>query len=186
VEITAEEGAAAATIGAIAARLGAPTGSIYHRFASRAEILGLAWQTIHGEFETLLCSALGEENGLVAALAIPVWARRQPLRARFLLLNERELCVGADAPEAIREAVAAQEQAIEAAFAAFLEAVAGLERPAESWARARFLVLDAPRTLIRPYLVAGQPIPGFVDTIIRELHAGIGLVGRRDPAMRLR
>src|SRR5688500_18253929 len=41
--LVAADGPGAATIGAISARLKAPSGSIYHRFASRDVLLGRLW-----------------------------------------------------------------------------------------------------------------------------------------------
>ena len=41
--LVAENGPSAATVAAISARLKAPTGSFYHRFASRDALLGELW-----------------------------------------------------------------------------------------------------------------------------------------------
>jgi hypothetical protein len=42
-EIVATRGPGATTMGEIAAKIGAPSGSLYHRFQSRDELLGRLW-----------------------------------------------------------------------------------------------------------------------------------------------
>src|SRR5207237_563587 len=56
--IAAERGPLAATVGAIAERLGAPVGSFYHRFPSRDVLLGELW----------LRTVLDFQQGITAAL----------------------------------------------------------------------------------------------------------------------
>ena len=84
IELVAEGGGSAATLQAIARKVGGPTGSIYHRFQSRAEIMATAWISIHGQFSRRLRSALEQGGAVAAALAIPDWARRDAVRARNL------------------------------------------------------------------------------------------------------
>lgn len=50
IALTAEGGPSAASMAAIAQKIGAPTGSLYHRFDSRAAILATGWVAIHGDF----------------------------------------------------------------------------------------------------------------------------------------
>src|SRR5262245_41572671 len=64
--IAAKRGPKAATITAIGAAIGAPSGSIYHRFRTRDELLGRLWlskaQVFQDQFERALqhsdCNAL--------------------------------------------------------------------------------------------------------------------------------
>ena len=177
VALTAEGGPAAVTLAAIARRVGGPTGSIYHRFQSRAEILAAAWVLIHGGFSDLVRAALAEGSGLLAALSIPAWARQNPMRARFLLLNEPASLVGGVPPDGLRQEMEDQERALEDSFQAYVQQAAGRQQPidAETIARARFLIFDGPIALISPTLAAGEAIPGFVDAIIREMHAGVSI-----------
>ncbi|HLG90179.1 MAG TPA: TetR family transcriptional regulator [Alphaproteobacteria bacterium] len=177
IELVAEGGGAAATLQAIARKVGGPTGSIYHRFQSRAEIMASAWISIHGQFSRRLRAALEQGGALAAALAIPDWARRDAIRARFLLLNDPGALIGGNPPEALRGALEREEQELEAAFQDYVRSATGSDVAAdlETQTRARFLIFDAPIALTSPHLAAGDPIPGFVDTMIRELHAGVAL-----------
>ena len=49
--LIAEDGPGAATIAAIAGRVGAPTGSIYHRYSSRELLLADIWLTVVEAFQ---------------------------------------------------------------------------------------------------------------------------------------
>jgi len=177
VALVAEGGASAATLQAIARKVGGPTGSIYHRFESRAAILATAWIAIHRDFAGRLKAALDRGGAALAALTIPEWARRDPMRARFLLLNDPGSLIGGVPPEALEQDIAREEQDLEDAFRAYVQAVVGPDRilDVESLARARFLIFDAPIALTSPHLATDEPIPAYVDAIIREMHQGVAL-----------
>src|SRR5262245_51476516 len=70
--LIAANGPDRATIGAIAGAVGAPTGSIYHRFASRDVLLGKVWLRAAADFQAAfferLAAAPPHEAGLSAAL----------------------------------------------------------------------------------------------------------------------
>lgn len=180
--LVAEGGVGAATLQAIARKVGGPTGSIYHRFESRAAILATAWIAIHGDFAKRLISALDRGGALLAALTIPDWARKNPVRARFLLLNDPGSLIGGVPPETLAREIAREEQALEDAFRAQVQAAVGHDQvlDIESLARARFLIFDGPIALTSPHLAAGEPISGYVDTVIREMHEAVSLVRRRN------
>jgi AcrR family transcriptional regulator len=175
ITLVAEGGASAATLTAIARKVGGPTGSIYHRFESRAAILATAWVAIHGDFAGRVRAALLDNSGLLAALAIPAWARQNPTRARFLLLNDPGSLFGDAPPEALRLEVERQEHDLEESFGTYIRAATGVDRDPdpETVARGRFLIFDGPIALTSPHLAAGTPVPGFVDAVIREMHAGV-------------
>src|SRR5437868_8168757 len=71
--ITSAQGPAAATIASITARLKAPTGSFYHRFASRDVLLGELWLRTVLDFQEGVTAALDAGDGLRAALHTPQW-----------------------------------------------------------------------------------------------------------------
>ena len=104
--LAAERGPAAVTVGAITARLRAPTGSFYHRFVSRNALLGALWLRTVLDFQVGVTAALDANDGLQAALHTPAWARANLDAARLLLLYDREDFVQGDWPEELRERVA--------------------------------------------------------------------------------
>src|SRR5205807_5419343 len=98
--IAAERGPAAATVGSIAARLKAPIGSFYHRFASRDLLLGELWLRTVLEFREGISAALDAGDGLRAALHTPAWTRANLDKARLLLLYHRDDFVQGEWPAA--------------------------------------------------------------------------------------
>jgi AcrR family transcriptional regulator len=180
IALIAEGGPSAATIAAIARSAGAPTGSVYHRFESRAAVIATAWIAVHGDFSTRVIPPLAAGDAGGAALAIGGWARDEPTASRFLLLNEIEDLLDTPPPEALRTRIAAQQETLDEAFRHALRTV---DRPAgmaedQAAARLRFLVFDGPFAILRPHLLAGRAIPPYADDLIRELH---GWTARRRP-----
>jgi len=182
IALVAEGGPSAATIAAIARRAGAPTGSVYHRFESRAAVLAAAWLAVHGDFSIRVIPPLETGDAVGAAMSIVDWARDEPIASRFLLLNEIEDLLDGAPPEILRARIAAQQEALDAAFRRALRA---LDQPAgmaedQAAARLRFLVFDGPLAVLRPHLLAGRAIPHYADDLIHELHGG---TARRRPAV---
>src|SRR5580692_9907576 len=112
--IAAAEGPAAVTIASITARLGAPTGSFYHRFASRNVVLGDLWLRTVLDFQAGIGAALDAGDGLRAALHTPAWVRAHPDNARLLLMYDRRDFVQGEWPEELRERVAELARRMEA------------------------------------------------------------------------
>src|ERR1700709_500657 len=84
--ISSEQGPAAVTIASITGRLKAPTGSFYHRFASRDALLGELWLNTVLDFQKGLDAALKAGDGVGAALRTPRWVREHLDEGRLLLL----------------------------------------------------------------------------------------------------
>ena len=80
------QGPAAVTIASITERLKAPTGSFYHRFASRDALLGELWLQTVLDFQQGVSAALEAGDALRAALHTPAWARMHSTARRLLLL----------------------------------------------------------------------------------------------------
>ncbi len=177
--LVGEGGPAAATMQAIARRVGAPTGSIYHRFESRSAVLGAAWNAAYGSFTRALAPLLHEGRPRDAALAILPWSRENGHRARFLLLHEPvTLFEDTPPPAPQRLELERLEEAFDGAFRACLAVRRGDTQGAdalceEELARAKFLIFDAPIAILRPHLMRGGTLPPFVERMIAELHAGM-------------
>jgi AcrR family transcriptional regulator len=93
--IVAAHGPAAATVIAIGQAIGAPSGSNYHRFRTRDELLGRLWLTKSAYFQDRWDEALDSEDDprkveLEAALSLPRPARDDFEAARIMLLYRRE------------------------------------------------------------------------------------------------
>jgi AcrR family transcriptional regulator len=169
IALVAEGGPAVATIAAIGRRVGAPIGSIYHRFESRAAVLATAWSRIHGGFVTRLAPLLEAGRSQDAALAIAAWAREDLQRARFLLLNETGVLLEDAPPTALLQEIAGQEEVLDRAFLAGLARAGDPPDPCHA-ARTRFVIFDGPIALLKPHLLAGAVPPDWVDGLIAALH----------------
>ena len=163
--IAAGEGPAAVTVASITAQLKAPTGSFYHRFASRAVLLGALWLRTVLDFQEGLSAALDTGDGLRAALHTPAWARDNLDKACLLLLHDREDFVQGEWPEELREGVAEMTQRMEAGSLRAARVVFGHDG-SEERRIAKFLIAEVPVAAVRQHLVRREPPPMLVDRLI--------------------
>ena len=166
--IIAEGGPGQATVAAIAQRLGAPSGSIYHRFESRDLLLARLWIRTVRRAQQGFVAALTlpdlDQAALAAALHIPRWSRQHPAEATVLLLYRREDL--ADRwPEELGAEVAELNKGMEAAVRGFTRRWFGRITPA-SLQTVAFALIDVPYGASRRYLLAGKPPPTTVDELI--------------------
>jgi len=163
--IAAERGPLAATVGSIIERLGAPTGSFYHRFASRDVLLGELWLQAVLDFQQGITAALDAGDGLRAALHTPAWSREHLDEARLLLLYHRDDFVQGEWPPALRERVAAQTERMAGGFARAARLIFGRAGPDEL-RRAQFLLAEVPVAAVRRHLERRESPPPIVDELI--------------------
>lgn len=121
--------AAALTIRALAERTGAPSGSLYHAFGSRAGLLGRMWLRAGRRFldeQRAAVDAVGAAGGsatdatVASALTLSVFRRTCPDAARVLVEHRRESLLR----EALPEPVAAGLRALDAELLALLRELA--------------------------------------------------------------
>jgi AcrR family transcriptional regulator len=170
--IAAAQGPAAVTIASITARLGAPTGSFYHRFASRSVVLGELWLRTVVDFQEGVGAALDAGDGLRAALHTPAWVRAHPDNARLLLMYDRRDFVQGDWPEELRERVAEMTERMEAGSRQRARVIFG-EDGREEVRLAQFLIAEVPVAAVRQYLVRHEPPPPLVDRLIRTTYRAV-------------
>jgi AcrR family transcriptional regulator len=170
--IAAAEGPAAATIASITARLKAPTGSFYHRFASRDVLLGELWLRTVLDFQQGISVALDAGDGLRAALHTPAWVRAHLDNARLLLLYDREDFVQGEWPQALRERVAEMAQRMEAGSRRRARVIFGADGR-EEVRLAQFLISEAPVAAVRQHLVRREQPPPLVDRLIRTTYRAV-------------
>jgi AcrR family transcriptional regulator len=163
--LAAERGPASVTVGAITARLKAPTGSFYHRFVSRNALLGALWLRTVLDFQVGVTASLDANDGLAAALHTPAWARDHLDEARLLLLYDRDDFVQGDWPAELRDRVAEMTARMEAGAARRAQVIFGHEGP-EEMQLAQFLIASLPVAVVRPYLVRREPPPPIADRLI--------------------
>lgn len=84
---------------AVAGAVGAPSGSMYHRFASRDEMLARLWLRTIGEFQTGFVDALSDADttaAIDAAVAFVFdWTAANPTKSALLLQFDEKAIVDA-------------------------------------------------------------------------------------------
>src|SRR5712672_3199656 len=179
-DLIVEHGPGAVTVGSIVARLKAPTGSFYHRFASRDLLLGELWLKTVLAYQEGFVAAIDAGDGLAAALHTPAWARRHLEDARLLLLYSRHDFVQGDWPADLKRGVRDQAQRFEACLASFARQAFGRVGPA-NLRRAAFVLAEVPIAVVRSYLERREPPPPLVDElIIATYHAIVDGGARRN------
>ena len=173
--IAAQQGPAAVTVDSVAARLGAPKGSFYYRFASRDALLGELWLATALAYQQGFVAAIEAGDGLRAALHTPAWAREHLDEARLLLLYSRHDFVQGDWPAGLKRAVAGQTERLEGCFRSFARRAFGRAGLAEI-KRATFVLAEVPIAAVRGHLQRREPPPRLVDELIETTFRAV--VGR--------
>jgi len=170
--IVIEHGPAAATVASISDRLKAPTGSFYHRFASRDVLLGNLWLKTVLDFQHGVSVALEAKDGLTAALHTPKWSREHLEEARLLLVFKREDFVAGAWPEELRARVAEMSRRMTNDAPRRARAVFGRDG-AEERRLAQFLISNVPVAAVREHLQRREAPPPLVDHMICTTYAAI-------------
>jgi AcrR family transcriptional regulator len=170
--IAAEQGVAGVTVASVSERLGSPTGSFYHRFASRDVLLGSLWLRTVLDFQTGISAALDADDALGAALHTPAWVRKHPDKARLLLLHDRRDFLKAEWPPELRGGVAEMTERMAAASRKWARVIFGKEGRDEI-RLAQFLISELPVAVVRQHLLRGEQLPELTDRIIRMTYRAV-------------
>ncbi len=180
--LVADRGPRGVTIAALAREVGAPTGSIYHRYRSREQLLAELWMDVVERFQdgfvTRLAHADDVAGGVASARFMATWAREHPLESRLLLLHHRRDFMSGDWPAELAERAAALEPQLGGALRAYAQRAFG-HTDAETMARLRFALLDAPFGGIKPCVQARKRVPPVIDDLIAQTaRAVLGAIAR--------
>ncbi len=175
--LVAVNGPKATTITAIATAIGAPNGSIYHRFQSRDELLGRLWLQKAAFHQNAFAAALEAEPeplqaAIDAALSIPRSARADPEGARIMLLHRQEEFLSSNWPPELQvEAARLAKQVTELVRLCAQRFFGSTTREAKR--TAAFAFLDIPLAAVRRYVAANEMPPPQVDRMIAAAVAAI-------------
>lgn len=165
------------TIAHVAERVGAPVGSIYHRFASRDALFGSLWsRSIRRFHEGLLIAAeIEDPRASLATMArhVPVFCRENPGDAKAMTLYRLP-----DLVRKLPEADRSQLEAINDDVNAGLRRVTGRRYRQITDDRYRLALIgtrQCPYGLIRPLI--GGDIPEEFDAICAAATEGILALG---------
>lgn len=173
--LTARGGPAAATVVAIAAELGAPSGSIYHLFASRDLILAKLWIRTVRRFQRGYLDALAHPDVDTAreqaVLHVLRWSAQHPDDARVLTLHSREELLEAW-PDVLGAELATLNDAVEAAIVAHVHARCGGATP-DAISTAYFGLVGIPYSAVRFAMSAGEPLDGWLESAVLRASAAV-------------
>jgi AcrR family transcriptional regulator len=157
-----DDGAGAATVGAIATASGAPIGSVYHAFGSRDRLLAQLWIRAVRRSQARFLEALEEDEPLdaavAAALSIYDFARDEPGDARLLTSLRREDLIQMPLPPDVVSELEELNHPIERAIGALTRRLFG--RTGRAWVEQTALaVFDLPNGALRRHLISGTRPP---------------------------
>jgi AcrR family transcriptional regulator len=160
--VLAADGPAAVTMSAVARATGAPSGSMYHRFPTRAVLCGELWMRTEERFHAGFTSALSasddpQERCVAGARYAVQWCRDHPAEAQVLLAGADALCL-ADWPDDL----AARRRRLQRKLRRLLAAV-----PVDP-DRLNAALIDIPYAVVRRHLLARRAIPASADAIVED------------------
>jgi AcrR family transcriptional regulator len=170
--LAATSGPASVTVTSVTERLGAPTGSFYHRFASRDVLLANVWLGTATAFQTDFVAAIKAGDGLAAALHTPIWVRSNFEEARAFLLYHRDDFAHGNWPQDLKDRVARQGRRVDAAYKRLARDTFG-GVGANELRLTRFVLAEVPKAAVGPYLRRGVPPPTIVDEMIEATYQAI-------------
>lgn len=163
-------GARAVTMMAVARSVGAPSGSIYHRFPDRPALLAAVWLRTVRRFQEAYREVLGPDptpgDAVEATAWVVDWCRANLPEAMVLQAGSRTFDRG-DWPDEPLAELADLDAATQRTITSTVRAVAAhTGRPRDQVA---FAVLDLPLAAVRRHLVAGEPPPPQTTRLVRAL-----------------
>src|SRR5258705_7831087 len=160
--LLAADGPSAVTMSAVARAAGAPSGSMYHRFSTRAALCCELWlrteERFHAGFTAALSTSEESQTRCVAAALFTVQlCRAHPVEAQALL-------TGADALDAADwpDELTSRRKRLHRALRRML---AGMHADVD---RVNVAVIDIPYAVVRRHLIARQAIPPSADAIVEQ------------------
>jgi AcrR family transcriptional regulator len=161
-DLLLEDGSRSATVEAIAGASGAPTGSIYHRFGSRDELVARLWMRAIYRSQASFLAALerpdAREAALAAALSIIDFCEEHPADARLLVSFRREDLIRAAPEGRLADELAELNRPVERAVVDLARRLYGT-RSRTALDRTLMAVFDLPYGAARRYLISGARLP---------------------------
>ncbi|MEV4613055.1 TetR/AcrR family transcriptional regulator [Kitasatospora sp. NPDC049258] len=166
-------GPADVTMTAVAQAVGAPSGSVYHRFPGRSALLAEVWLRSVERFQDGYFAALGSDPdprlaARAAARHVVSWSRAHPQEASLLLYGAEEFG-RADWSEEHKERADLGNQRVFGSLATLAEAL-GAAGPQDR-DRVTLALIDLPLSVVRRHLRAGRPLPPYAEDLAEESSA---------------
>ncbi|RSM53201.1 TetR/AcrR family transcriptional regulator [Amycolatopsis sp. WAC 01376] len=169
VRIFAAEGIAGVTMSAVAREVGAPSGSIYHRFPGRPALLAAVWLRTVTRFQQGYLEALEQEPvteaAVEAAAQVVRWCRAHPAEGKLLYAGRGALGVD-DWSTEDRARVGDADRRLETAITKVVRRLRPLT--GRSTDELMLALVDLPYAAVRRHLDRGDaPPPRTVDLVAK-------------------
>ncbi|MEV0369612.1 TetR/AcrR family transcriptional regulator [Streptomyces sp. NPDC050636] len=170
VRLAAESGPAGVTMAAVAASAGAPSGSLYHRFAGRSALLAEVWlRTVEGFQEGYFAALKSSDDpraaGRAAARHVVAWSRAHPDEAALLLYGARDFGQDSWSEEHRRRADEGNRRVLTSVRE--LADTLGASG-AQDIERVSLAIIDVPLSLVRRHLRNGSPLPPHAEELAEQ------------------
>ncbi|KUH40589.1 MULTISPECIES: TetR/AcrR family transcriptional regulator [Streptomyces] len=170
VRLAATGGPPAVTMSAVAHAVGAPSGSMYHRFTGRPALLAEVWLRTVERFQAGYHAVLAGESdphraARAAARHVVGWSRGNPDEAALLLYGAADFGRDDWSEEHTRRADLGNER-VYASLTALAETLGATD--ARGRDRVALALVDLPLSLVRRYLRAGEPLPPHAEDLTEE------------------
>ncbi|WP_138900003.1 TetR/AcrR family transcriptional regulator [Streptomyces albidochromogenes] len=170
VRLAAEGGPAAVTMAAVAKAVGAPSGSVYHRFPSRSALMAEVWlRTVErfqeGYVAVLTASGDPGQAAVAASRHVVAWSRTHREETALLLHGPEAFGRGAWSPEQAERADAGNRRLF--GRIAALAAELGARHPAQT-ERVALALVDLPLALVRRHVRGGGLLPAHAEQLAAD------------------
>ncbi|UJW35568.1 TetR/AcrR family transcriptional regulator [Saccharothrix sp. AJ9571] len=163
--LAAAGGPAAVTVTAVAREAGAPSGSIYHRFPSRAALLAELWLRTVERFQEGFLDALDGDSPAAAARHVVSWCRVHPAEAAVLLYGPVDF--GEPTwPTDARDRLAKRNAQVDRTLRALADRLG--RSGAEDVDRLVLATVDIPYSTVRRHLRGGSGIPEYAEDLVAD------------------
>lgn len=174
-DLILQDGSRSATMEAIADASGAPTGSIYHRFGSRDELITRLWMRAVYRSQASFVAALEKpdpkEAALAAAMSIIDFCEEHPADALLLVSFRREDLIRAAPEGPLADELAELNRPVERAVVNLARQLYG-KRTRAALDRTLMVVFDLPYGAVRRYLITWARMPpGLSADLTRAISA---------------
>jgi AcrR family transcriptional regulator len=163
VALAASGGPAAVTMTAVASAVGAPSGSVYHRFPTRAALLSALWLRTLERFQASLLDAAAAGDPVTVAQHTITWSRDHPAEARVLLYGARDFAQSEWSRE-MQQRLNDAQQRVATSFERLGRRIGVRGRAGRE--RIVLALADIPLALVRRHLNAGEPIPIGAEDLV--------------------
>jgi AcrR family transcriptional regulator len=176
-DLLLEEGSRSTTVEAIAEGSGAPTGSIYHRFGSRDELIAKLWIRAVYRSQASFLAALEQDDAKAAALAAAIsiidFCEEHPDDAQLLVAFRREDLIKTIPEGPLADELEELNRPVERAVVQLARRLYG-RRTRAALDRTLLAVFDLPYGAARRYLITGTRLPaGLRSDLTRAVTAVI-------------